>query len=216
MSAAMRVLVSILLLTLAAAGADAPATLYSNDFAKAATGKPPDEEFLVLAGEFAVTDAGGERFLELAGLPMESLGALFGPALDGPTGGVSARLWAAATGKRTPEFGVGLGDAGGYKLWLMPRQKRVAIRKGDQTLATAPYVGWNTDSWTRFRFEVIKAGEGAWSVRGKVWPDQASEPAEWTISFDETEEPAAGRASVWAHPYSGKPTRFDDLRLTNL
>ena len=43
----------------------------------------------------------------------------------------------ATTGRRFPEFGVGLNDAGGYKLWLMPRLKLVLIRKGDVELAKA-------------------------------------------------------------------------------
>ena len=207
----------LLLLVAAAAAAPAgdapPAPLYSNDFSKAPAGKLPDDEFLVLNGSFEVKDIAGERLLELSPHPADTFGLLFGPA-EHATGTVSTRVWAAATGRRVPEFGVGSNDTGGYKLWLMPRVKQVVIRKTDQTIATAPYDAWESESWTQFRLSVVKMGEGAWKVQGKVWPGGADEPKEWTVSFDETAEPAAGRASLWANPYSDEPVRFDDLHVT--
>jgi hypothetical protein len=209
--------ITLLLLALIAAAA-APASdeppLYSNDFAKMSPGKLPDDQFLALAGEFTVKDVDGNRLVELGGTPLDSLGLLFGPAPEAPTGTVSARIWAATAGKRFPEFGVGTNDAGGYKLWLMPRQNLVAIRKGDDTVGTAPYSGWKDQTWTRLKLQVSKAGGGAWVVRGKVWADGSSEPKDWTISYDEKAEPTPGRASVWGNPYSGQPIRFDDLTLT--
>jgi hypothetical protein len=209
--------IALLLLATLAAAAAAPAgdaPLYSNDFAKLAPGKLPEDQFLALAGEFTVKDVDGNRLVELAATPLDSLGMLFGPTPDAPTGAVSARIWAATTGKRFPEFGVGANDAGGYKLWLMPRQKLVAIRKGDETVGTAKYEGWKDQSWTRLTLQVSKAGDGAWVVRGKVWTDGAAEPKDWTVSYDEKAEPTPGRASVWANPYSGQPVRFDDLALS--
>ncbi len=204
------------LLALGAAIAAMPAentARYVNDFSKAAPGKAADDEFLVLSGSFEVKDVGGEKLLELAPLPIDGYGLLFGPAAHA-TGTTSARIWGATTGRRFPEFGVGSNDAGGYKLWLMPRRGVVAIRKGDDTVATAPYPSWKSQTWTRFRLSVSKAGEGAWKVQGKVWPDGADEPSDWTVVFDETAEPAAGRASAWGHPYSGQPIRFDDLSVS--
>jgi hypothetical protein len=50
-------------------------------------------------------------------------------------------------------------------------------------------------------------------VEGKVWQASSPEPPSWMISFDENEEPVAGRAAVWGNPFSGTPIRFDDLRL---
>jgi hypothetical protein len=202
------------LITFAASAGDATPPLYSNDFSKLTPGKLPDDQFLALAGDFAVKDVDGNRLLELAGTPLDSFGLLFGPTPDAPTGSVSARVWGATTGKRTPEFGVGTNDAGGYKLWLMPRQRLVVIRKGDETVATAPYQTWKTQTWTRLLLQVSKAGDNVWRVRGKVWPDGSPEPTDWTISFDDKTEPTAGRASVWGNPYSGQPIRFDDLTLT--
>lgn len=185
-------------------------TPYSNDFSKAPLGKPSDEEFLALSGEFAVKDVDGNRVLELSPVPLDSLGALFGPASETGAGTIAARIWAASTGKRVPEFGVGLGDAGGYKLWLIPRQKLLFIRKGDVDVASVAYVNWHTETWTQLRLEVAKANDG-WIVRGKVWADGSKEPADWTITLAEKDQPPSGRASLWANPYSDQPIRFDDL-----
>lgn len=200
------------LVAAAAPAGDAP--LYSNDFAKLAPGKLPEDQFLALAGEFTVKDVDGNRLVELAGTPLDSLGMLFGPTPDAPTGTVSARIWGATTGKRFPEFGVGANDAGGYKLWVMPRQKLVSIRKGDETVATAPYDAWKDQTWTRLTLQVGKASGDAWVVRGKVWAAGTAEPTDWTVSYDEKAEPTPGRASVWGNPYSGQPIRFDDLAVT--
>lgn len=202
-----------LLFPVLAAAAQGDGAPYSNDFSKTAVGKPSDDEFLVLAGQFAVKDVEGNRVLEMACAPLGSFGALFGPTTDKPTAIISARIWAATTGRRVPEFGIGSNDAGGYKLWLMPRQKIVAIRKGDETVATAPYDKWQTQTWTMLRLEVAKTGEGKWTVRGKVWAEKSDEPKDWTVSFEETTEPTPGRASIWGNPYSGQPIRFDDLSV---
>ena len=206
------ILLTLALLAAAPAG-DAP--LYTNDFANTAPGKLPDDQFLVLAGEFEVKDVDGGRVLELAGAPLGSFGMLFGPTPEAAVGSVGARVWGAASGRRFPEFGVGSNDAGGYKLWLMPRRKQVAIRKGDETVATGAYQAWQSGTWTRFRLEVAKGdgGGGAFAVRGKVWADGAAEPKEWTVRFDEKDDPPVGRASVWGHAYSGQPIRFDDLSV---
>src|SRR3954463_7529372 len=100
----MRIPALMVLLLLAAAAAPAgDAPLYSNDFAKMEPGKLPEDQFLALAGEFAVKDVDGDRVVELAGTPLDSYGLLFGAAPEAPTGTVSARVWGATTGRRFPE-----------------------------------------------------------------------------------------------------------------
>jgi hypothetical protein len=210
----MRTTACAILLALIAAAPAGDAPLYSNDFTKATPGKPPEADFLVLAGNFEITDVDGGRVLEVAGTPFDSFGVLFGPATPEPSCNISARVWGANTGKRVPEFGVGASDTGGYKLWLMPRHKQLVIRKGEETVATASYDNWKPGTWTCFRLDVSKSGDGAWTVRGKVWPDGSDEPKDWKVSFEEKDGPAPGRASLWANTYSGQPVRFDDLLVT--
>jgi len=207
---------SVLLVILFAVGAfaaDAPPqpASYFNDFEKTALGKPPDD-MLVLNGDFAVKAEGNNRFLEVSAEPLDSFGVLYGPALT--TCEVSAKIYATSTGRRFPEIGVGCGDAGGYKLILAPGRSSLELQRGDESIAQAPYDKWQSGQWFSFRIKIGPAGEGKWRLQGKVWLASAKEPDGWSISYDVTEPPIAGRASVWASPYSGTLVRFDDLSAT--
>src|SRR5260221_7326208 len=88
-------------------------TLYKNDFEKAAEGDPPADLGKADHGEFKVKTVDGNKVLELPGDPLEKFSMLFGPE-DQPLLSVCARIYGTATGKRTPEFGVGLADTNGY------------------------------------------------------------------------------------------------------
>ncbi len=168
----------------------------------------------MLAGVFTVADFEGSNVLQLPGEPLEHFGTLFGPA-EHATVEVSARIWAAATGRRFPEFGIGAGDAFGYRLLLIPRQRKLVLRKGDDVIASAPCEGWTSDTWTTFRLSVSKTAGGGTRVEGSASP-AAGAPAgkSTTVTFEDKQPPAPGRASVWATPYSDKPVRFDDLRVS--
>ena len=189
----------------------APPAPYAQDFEKLPEGKPP-EEILVLSGDFTIKKAEGNTFIELAGDPLDSQGFLIGSA-GFTTGIVSARIQASSSGKRFPEFGIGAGGPNGYKVWIMPAVNQVQIIRGEQTLATAPYA-WTTGQWTRLKFQARKTENGKFRIEGKAWSDGKDEPGEWSISADILEAPPAGKATFWCTPYSGTPTRFDDLAVT--
>jgi len=38
-----------------------------------------------------------------------------------------------------------------------------------------------------------------------------AEPKDWTLTFVDAEAPQTGRACLLSTPYSGQPTRFDDI-----
>jgi hypothetical protein len=136
---------------------------------------------------------------------------LFGPTeKDGIT--VWARIFGTGKGRRFPAFAVSLNGVGGYKLQISPAKKLVELYKGDTMKATVQYE-WISGKWIHLRLQLRKMKDGEWKVEGKVWQD-GSEPAAWTISFDEREEPIAGRAAVWGNPFSGTPIQFDDLKVT--
>jgi hypothetical protein len=190
----------------------APPAPYVNDFQKTPTGKVP-EEFTPLAGDFSVKEEAGNRFLEVSPEPVDGDVLLFGP--EGLTAAdVRARIYATSVGKRFPEFGIGCGDAGGFKLVLMPGEDRIEIRKGDESLTQAEFKGWKSGEWTSFRLRATPAAGGKWRIEGKAWPASAKEPEAWTITYDSAEPPPTGRASVMASPYSETPVRFDDLAVT--
>ena len=206
--------VELVLLTGLAFGAFAQQDklLYENDFEKAALDKVPDD-FLVLDGQFAVKEEGGNKFLELPGAPLDTFGVLFGPTEKEGTA-VSARIFGTGKGRRYPTFAVGLNGQGtsAYRLQVSPAKKALELFKGDEVKATVPFE-WQSGAWARLRLQVRKVKDGQWKVEGKAWTDK--EPPAWLVSFDEREQPVAGKASIWGSPYATTPIRFDDLKLAS-
>ena len=186
--------------------------IYENNFETAVIDKVP-EDFLVLDGQFAVKEEGGNKFLELPGAPLDTFGALFGSTEKEGTA-VSARIFGTGKGRRYPTFAIGLNGQGSsaYRLQVSPAKKALELFRGDEVKATVPYE-WQSGAWTRLRLQVRKVKEGQWKVEGKAWTDK--EPSAWLVSLDEKEQPVAGKASIWGSPYATTPIRFDELRLVS-
>jgi hypothetical protein len=214
MNKLVRTCIELVLLTSLAFCAFAQQTkpLYENDFEQAALDKVP-EEFLVLDGQFAVKEEAGNKFLELPGAPLDTFGALFGPTEKEGTA-VSARIFGTGKGRRYPTFAVGLNGQGtsAYRLQVSPAKKALELFKGDELKTTVPY-DWQSGAWTRMRLQVRKVKDGQWKVEGKAWADK--EPSAWLVTFDEKEQPIAGRASIWGSPYATTPIRFDELKVVS-
>jgi hypothetical protein len=184
------------------------ATLFAQNFDQLPEGNPP-EEILILNGSATVKKVDGNGVLELAADPLDSHGILFGPQ-DKTSYTVSARAQAAATGKRFPEFGAGAFGPGQYRLWVMPAVGELQLIKADEVKSATKYA-WTSGQWTRLKLRADKTADGKVKVQGKAWPDGKPEPAEWMLTFDDPEAPQPGRASLLSTPYSGQPTRFDDI-----
>jgi hypothetical protein len=193
--------------------AQAPKTIYQNDFEKAQLNQVPDE-FLVLDGDFAVKEADGNKVFELPGAPLDTFGVLFGPSTNAGVC-VSARIFGTGKGRRYPSFGVGLNGVAGYKLKVSPAKGVLEIYKGDASAATAPF-RWKSGAWTVFRLQVRAVNDHDWRVEGKAWEQSEAEPKDWLVTLDESSPPPPGRASFWGSPYSGTAIDFDDLVLTGL
>jgi len=187
--------------------------LYQNDFAGTAAGKVPSD-MLVLDGGFAVREEGDAKFLELPGAPLETYGALYGPTAKENIV-VTLRCQGTGKGRRFPTSAVGLGGVGGYRLQISPGKKELELFKGEADKASVPFA-WPAGEWVWLKLQVRKVKEGDWRVEGKAWKQGAAEPAEWMISYGETEEPKAGRASLWGCPFAETPIRYDDLTVTPL
>ncbi len=189
--------------------------LFREDFTRAELGTLP-EAFMRLEGQFSVKEEreGGNRYLELPGAPLESYAVMFGPG-NRENWGAQARFQATGQGRRFPVFGVSINGVGGYLVQVAPAKKLLEILKGEDLVASVPFV-WESDSWTVVRVQVRKAGEGVWKVEGRAWKEGTTEPKTWLVSWEETEAPIVGRAAVWGKPFSGKPIRFDDLRVTRM
>ena len=198
---------AILIVSLAAAP-----TSFTEDFEKTPVGKVP-ESIQVLEGEFSIRDFYGNHCLELAGDPIGGCGALLGP-VELAACDVSARIWAAPSGKRFPEFGIGANGAGGAKLMIIPGVNAITIRMGDDTIATSPFA-WKGAAWTVTRLQVW-THDGKWFARGKAWNTGDREPGEWMVDAPLPKAPNAGRASVWGSDYSEQPMRFDDIAVKSI
>lgn len=194
----------------AAAGAAAPAASpYKNDLNALPPGNLPDE-FMVMAGTWALKEDGGNKVLEANPTPLEGMGLLFGP--NATPKGAGARFKATSVGKRMPEMKLGLGGVSGHKVRVMPAVGQVQILRsdGEDVAAHKPYA-WKSGTWTELRIRIRDAGGGKWVVEGKAWEHGKEEPKEWTVSYEEAEKPPEGRASVWVTPYPETPMQVDDL-----
>jgi hypothetical protein len=212
-------LAGLVLLLLRGTGAMRPALaaesddlVYANDFEKVPEGDPPGD-IVVLAGKFTVKTIDGNKVLEVPGDPVDGFGFLFGPD-DQLLVNVSARIHATSTGKRSPEFGVGLADTNGYRAWVMPATNELQILKGEEVKAHVPYT-WKSGSWTTVSLQLRKTAEG-YFVEAKCWESGQDEPKGWMVTFAEMDETPKGRPSAWGTPYSSMPIQFDDLKVTKV
>ncbi len=198
-----------------AVSAQTPAdtVLYKTDFESANADSVP-EELMVLAGQFSVKEIDGNKALELPGAPLEDFGALFGPAeSDGVA--VRARIRSERTKRLASRFGVGLSGVSGYRLLASPGQNALQLMRDQQVVASAPFE-WKPGAWTWLHLQVRKISEGKWKIEGRAWANGVAEPKDWLISFEVSEAPPTGKASIWGAPYSGKPILFDDLSVISL
>jgi hypothetical protein len=199
------------LLLLSAGMLEAGPAGYRNDFSADAVGQPP-KDVQAVGGSFTVAEVDKNKVVELPGVPLDIGGLLFGQADQGELD-ARARVWSESSGRRFPEFGIGLGDVGGFRLMVLPGQKRLELRRGDDVLKSVKLAQpWRSGGWTWVRLRVVAKEGGRWTVEGKTWPGDATEAPAWQVSHEVTEAPAKGRASVWGVPFSGKPIRFDDLQ----
>ena len=185
--------------------------LYTNDFEQAALDSLPDG-FREAQGDFAVKQSGGNKVLEAPSSPADQYFVLFGPVTNSGVV-VTARVSGTSKGRRMPSFGIGLNGGAGFRLVASPAKGNLEIYKGDTSMATAP-LEWKTGSWTLMRLRVRAEGGQKWKIDGKAWVEGLPEPKDWMIATEDTTEPPAGRASLWATPYSGTPLWFDDVSVT--
>lgn len=198
---------SLPLLTAAAFAAE---PLFTEDFSKSAVDSTP-QGLMIMSGGFTVKEEGGNKFLELPGSPLDTFGALFGPAPQTVDASASARFLSSKKGRKFPTFGVSLHGVGGYRLLVSPGKKALEIYKGDVPIANVPYE-WQSDKWTHARIQVRQKGDGC-VIGGKAWTEGSAEPDKWMITHEEAAAPKPGRAGIWGSPYAGTPIRFDDLKI---
>ncbi len=183
-------------------------TVYSQSWD--ATGDLTLGDLFVLDGEFAPMRETDNAFVRLPGAPLGDFGALFGPRLAEPYA-VTVRVFAEASGRRTPEFSVGGQGVRGYRLTVRPSARMLVLLTGEQELARAPF-RWRGGHWTELTLQVEPGEEDTVVVHGFVHqPEAGNEPA--TLTFTDLEPPRAGRPSFWGRPFASRPIDFDHLQV---
>jgi hypothetical protein len=180
--------------------------LHQQDFESTDAGSVPDS-LMVIDGNFEVKAADGGKALELPGAPLDTFGALFGPAVTNRVE-VSARIFATKQGRKFPTFAVSLNGVGGYRLRVAPAKGAVEFVKADAVEKSAPFT-WQSGEWTSLKLRLAPAGAGL-KLEGKVWQGD-TEPTEWTLAHEIPSAPPTGKPGVWGMPFSGTPIRFDDF-----
>ena len=199
---------SALVIGLTALTTHAAEPLYQTNFEKTELGEVPND-FLVLDGDFAVKQEGGNKYLELPGAPLDSFGFMFGPSARHGNE-ISARMFGTKKGRRYPVFGVALNGVNGYRLQVAPAKRAIELLKGSTVVAKVP-VRWGGGEWLRLSLQVHQTGDAEWTISGRVWADGKKAPAKSTITHKEAKAPRNGKPSIWGSPYSGTPIRYDDI-----
>ncbi len=108
-----------------------------------------------------------------------------------------------------------------YMVYLIGNEQQLRI----ESWATQPRVrhdvpfAWSTDTWYRMKCRVEPAG-GKAVIRAKVWPREATEPAEWSIEFTDPCPNEEGCAGLFGYSpgttlrKAGPEIFYDNLSIT--
>ena len=120
---------------------------------------------------------------------------------------IEADLMGTLTGRRRPDMGL---IASGYTLDLLGNHQQLQIRSWQAGLRIAKEVDfpWQPDVWYRMVLRVEES-DGAGLVRGKVWPRDDEEPAEWSIVVRDPLPIRQGAAGLTG--YSPTPVYYDNI-----
>ena len=185
------------------------------DFEKAELGEIGDQ-FMVIDGEFEVIQQEDNKVLKLPSDPLIECGLLFAKSTRSATT-VEGRVYAEKRGRRSfPRFALGAHGVSGYKIRVVPAQKRVELVFQDEVIANAPFT-WKSGEWCSLRLELSKDGDTpklqAWAWMNNNGDTKAPKDPILTHT-GEAGTRSQGKPSVWGTPYSGKDILFDDLKAT--
>ena len=162
------------------------------------------------AGRFTIGEGEGGKTLHKApvqtGLSRSSV--FIGPtAMSGYT--IEADLRATKKGRRMPDLGL---INGGYTLDLMGNHQRLQVRSWASELEFSQTVDfkWEPDAWYRMKLRVDVLPDKS-VARGKVWKKGETEPADWTVSYDDKGRIPAGAPGVYGD--SSVDIDYDNLTV---
>ena len=171
-------------------------------------GRPP--HWIGGGGSLQAVDEGGEQLFRKGpsrtGIHRHAI--YIGPAyLSNYT--VQADVMSTQKGRRRPDIGL---INSGYTMDLQGNRQKIQIQSWAAELRVMAEVDfpWEPDTWYRLMLRVDIEGERG-IVRGKVWPRDDPEPADWTLTV---EDPLANRTgSPGIIGYSPIDIYFDNVNV---
>jgi len=177
-------------------------------------GEEPDG-FFVVDGTWTVVETdGGGRALEIAPVPLTESGTMFGETLKGGAE-IAASFTADKRGRSVPRFAVGVHGISGYRLRLVPAEKKLELLYREERVADIPMT-WQSGKTYRLELTVVQTNpteDAPWKATGRAWIEgDEQRPAAPQIMHEADKITGKGKASIWATPYTGLPIRISSVR----
>lgn len=184
---------------------------WANDLESWELGTPPEDLF-VIDGDFEVHDHEGGKVLRLPPDPLIECGLLFGNSSKASMT-ASVDVWAEKRGRRSfPRFGIGVHGISGFRLRVVPAQKRLELLYQEEVIEQVPFA-WKSGTWIHLKLAIVKGSDKP-TIKAWAWLADGEEPEEPNLMHTPAEDvPTQGKASLWGTPYSGKDILFDNLKV---
>jgi outer membrane protein assembly factor BamB len=194
---------------------------FQQDFEKVPEGRTPGG-WVNCQGKFAVVQLqdGSKVLKKLANDPRPPLAranTYIGlPDLTGYT--IQADVMGTQKRNNLPDMGI---VANRYTLLLDGNKQQLALQSYDALPRVDKTISWNWKPgvWYRLRLTVHVAGDKA-HVRGKVWPREQSEPAGWSIEFEDPKPNREGSPALYGYATGileddpGAEIHYDNVSVT--
>lgn len=183
-----------------------PALPWTEDFSG---GK---KAYWIGGGRYDIAEEDGEIILIK---PVAERGLLRSPLLLGPPSlgnyTIEADVRNAQKGRRRSDSGL---INSGYILDLLGIHQQLQIRSWSAQLRVEQKVDFEfeMDRWYRMKLQVEAQGDTA-TIRGKVWPRDEEEPADWTITAEDPHPIRNGSPGLLG--YSPAVVSYDNVRITS-
>jgi outer membrane protein assembly factor BamB len=171
-------------------------------------GRPP--HWIGGGGSLGVVDLGGNQVFRKGSsrTGIHRHAVYLGPtSMSGYT--IEADVLSTQQGRRRPDIGL---INSGYTMDLQGNRQKVQLQSWAAELRIKEEVDfpWEPDTWYRLKLRVDIDGDRG-LVRGKVWPSDAPEPEEWTITAEDPLPNRSGSPGIIG--YSPIDIYFDNVRV---
>ena len=157
------------------------------------SGRPP--QWIGGGGSLQVVDEGGQQLFRKGpsrtGIHRHAI--YVGPSyLSGYT--IQADVLSTQRGRRRPDIGL---INTGYTMDLQGNHQRIQVQSWAAELRVDERVpfAWEPDVWYTLKLRVDVDGDRA-LIRGKVWPRDEAEPADWTVTVEDPEPVRQGSPGI--------------------